>query len=116
MMTPPKGALPCGSVTAKALLSPCPLRGGVLGGAGPAGSGWDLLRVELGVELLFQDGSVRVGAGRMGLVVLPPPPSTGGGKASEKATLRVVFWVTRAVAGPQALHDLPGNPELVLRL
>ena len=36
MMTPPKGALPCGSVTVKALLSPCPLRGGVLGWPGPA--------------------------------------------------------------------------------
>lgn len=35
-MTPPKGALPCGSVTVKALLSPCPLRGGVLGWPGPA--------------------------------------------------------------------------------
>lgn len=68
------------------------------------------------MELPFQDSSVRVGAGQMSFVVLPPPPSTGRGKASEKATLRVVFWVMRAVSGPQALYDLPGNPELVLRL
>ena len=42
MMTPPGGALPCGSVTAKALLSPSFLGGGVLAWPGPsvAGTSW----------------------------------------------------------------------------
>ena len=111
MMTPPGGGTPLWLSDCEGPVEPLFPWGRGAGLARPI-SGWDLL----GVELPFQDSSVRVGAGQMSLVVLPPLPLTGRGKASEKATLRVVFWVTRAVSGPQALYDLPGNPELVLRL
>lgn len=76
---PSRGAVPCGSATGKALLSPCPPRGRGAGLAQPI-SGWDLLLLK--VELAFQDSSVWVGTGQMSLVVLPPLPSTGRGKAS----------------------------------
>lgn len=64
-------------------------------------SGWDLLLLR--VELAFQDSSVWVGARQIGLVVLPPRPRQGEERLLEEVTLRVVFWVMRAVAGPQAL-------------
>lgn len=76
---PSRGAGPCGSAPVEALLSPRPPRGRGAGLARPI-SGWDLLLLR--VELAIQDSSVWVGAGQMGLVVLPPPPSTGRGKAS----------------------------------